>query len=368
MKRKLALLALVLLSLTFVLTACNQPDPTEVKIRWDISGENHLFEITLADFSDNMSFVSYPLDNDIYYKDLSVSNEVFSSSDQVLPQDVTGTYSLSIQPSADGTTSCDVSATQVVYAQYLTSDLKDSVSQLQSCIVTGDSNPLGDKEDCTTLKSTTTTEVRFTNDPSQTPISSSTEVDGFYIGKTYQGKSQYKVSTTYNFEGKRPIATVTINDDPAVEYELPKNSAGRIIDSNQILVYVRTLEKSSTSFQDSPSVYVFDPYTHETQVANFGFTYQQNVVLTDNTRSAEETTLYTKLSAVSVVVGNHAFMVTENLPARLLPLGLDFQTSPNGNYSKYTTVRFRVGYLAYEVAGYDDAIWQGLQDSLDKAD
>lgn len=356
MKRNLALLVLVLLSLTIVLTACNQPDPTEVKIRWDIDGEDHIFEITLADFNSEFTgFKTHSVNNDTYYKDLSISNEVFSSLDQVLPQDAWGTYSLSIKPSGDGTSYCDVTATQVIYVQYLTSNLKDAISELQHCIVTGNDNPLGDKEDCTTLKSTTTTEVRFTNDPSQTPISSSTEVDGFYVGATYQGVSQYKVSTTYNFEGKRPIATVTLNDDEAVEYQLPKNSAGRIIDSNQILIYVRTLEKSATSFQDSPSVYVFDPYTHATQAANFGYTYQQKVILTDNTRSTEETTLYTQVSAVSVIVGNQAFMVTENLPSTLGEL----DKLTNGNY-KYTTVRFRVGYFSYEVAGYSDDVWNAL--------
>lgn len=366
MKRKLAFLTLLLLALSVALTACNQVVPTDIKIRWDKGGEDHTFEISLADFDNEISFKSYEYNKSTYYKDVIVNNEVFSTLDEIRPSNATGTYKLSITPSPDGEEYCDVNATQVLYVQYLVSNLGENglPSELQSYVVSGDDNPFDDSADHVTLKSTTTTKVQFANIPSQQPISSSTEVNGFYLGKTFKGVSHYKVSTVYDFDGKTPTATVTLNDGDAVEYQLPKNSAGKIIDSNQILVYLRSFEKTSTSFQDSPSIYVFDPYTHLTQTASFGFTYEQNLILHDSTRS-DDNELYTKLSVVGVAVGGHAFIVAENLPARLNALDLDKRA--NGD-SKYTTVRFRVGYLAYEVAGYDDAIWEGLKDSGDKAD
>lgn len=361
MKRKLALLTLILLALAIALTACTQTKATEIKVRWDTDGEEHVFAITLADFSSSGGFNSYTHDNATYYKDISIYNEVLANDsdklDEVCPQLVTGTYTLSIKPSRDGTSFCEVSATQVLYAMYQDSDLGNISSELQKLVVTGDGNPLGDKAGCTTLKSTTETWVKFENQPSQQPIESSTKVNGFYIGKTFQGASQYEISTKYNFDGKRPVATVTLNDGEAVEYDLPKNSTVNIIDSNQVLIYLRSLDKSSTSFQDNPSVYVFDPYTHVGQTANFSLVREQNLRLTDMSRASDDNTLYTKLSVVGVTVGGNAFMVAENLPERINAQGLDQLV--NGN-AKYTTVRFRVGYLAFELASYDDAIWNGL--------
>lgn len=376
--KKISLLLLLILALTAVFTACNRAVATEPAIRWETTGEEYVFEVSLADFNlredATTMFNTYNYNNETYCKDTVIetrtAREVLLGLDEIRPEDARGTYTLTIQPSRDGTSYCDVTSTQVLYLRYKTSQLGEYScwQQLSALVPSSDEDPFEADANLTTLKSTTVTSVRFANLPTQTPISSSTEVNGFYIGKVHQEVNTYKVSTTYDFSGKRPVATVILNDGEPTEYQLPKNSEGRIIDSNQMLTYIRSLNKKSDNFQDSPTIYVFDPLTHNSYVTYFGFTYNLNLAITDNTRSEGDTKLFTKLNAVGVSVGSNAFMMQYNLPDRLLDSKLDRVFNGSDPVSKFTTVRFRVGYLSFELASYPEDVWEALNVTTEAAE
>ena len=335
MKRKIALIILMLLIVALALTACNQAATTAAKVRWD--NETHVFKIKLADLKGE------------------------SLLDELQPVDAGGTYQIVITP--DGTKYCDVETNQVMYVKYnlktgTTSGVDlDKYSDLLAVVADEaeyQAAGLTKDEGTTILKSTTVTKVRFENTSSQKPVESSTSVNGFYLGKRSQERSHYDISTTYSYSGKRPVATTTTtvygNDEPTKttdKYKFDKNSAGKFIDKNQILLYLRSLDKSSTSFQDSPSKSVFNPTAQKLQTASFSLSYKYKTTLNDY--SEKDKTLAATLNAVSVSVDGFAFMVQENLPDTLTSKGFDRFYIVDDAEPKYTTVRFRVGYFVYEI-------------------
>ena len=357
MKRKIALLILLISAVSLVLVACGKTKETPIRTRWE--EETHVFNITLADFNGNSnSFNTYndkgePTTNGKYYKDIAFASE-FANWDEIKPVDARGTYVLTIKPS--GSEYCDVTTTQIMYVKYkLKTDTVSGVdftkySDLRNVEVTDSTEyseaGLTKEEGTTILKSTTETYVQFKNTPSQKPLKSKTEVNGFYVGNVAQEVSHYKISTEYDYSGKRPVAKITKNGEKIEYNKFGRNSEGTFIDSNQILIYLRSLDKSSSSFQDSPSKYVFNPYNQTLEIANFGLTYEFNTILTNN-----ENRLATSLSVVSVSVGSNAFMMQENLPdtVKLNDNQLDVHEAVGGKENMFTTVRFRVGYFAYEI-------------------
>ena len=358
MKKNFALLILMILAVSLMLTACGSTASTDIRTRWEKDGEKHVFNITLADFkgTDN-TFNVYNSDGEPdvykgnYYKDIAFSNE-FINWDEIRPVAVNGTYTFEIKPSTDRTSYCEVITTQEMYVQYnLKSGSVDGVDlekypELKQAEVSSEEAQLENVESTIILKSTTDTYVKFENDNKQKPLESSTTVNGFYVGKKAQALTNYTVKTEYNYDEKRPVAKITKDKSEPVEYKFGKNSAGTFIDSNQILTYLRSLDKSENSFQDSPSVSVFNPYEQTLKTASFGFSYAYNVILTG------ETNLATNLNVVSIMIGNNAFMMQENLPdtLKLNDKKLDVHEAVGGTESKFTTVRFRVGYFAYEIA------------------
>ena len=374
MKRKISLLILVILAVCLTLTACNQTVATTIRTRWDKEGETHVFKISLADFAENSnSFNAYTSDGVVdskgnYHKDLALTGE-FYNWDEIKPVAVSGSYTINIKPSDDGSAYCDVTTVQEMCVQYDLTDLGD-YSKVKNAVATAEQLAKykvdASLANTVVLWTSTETYVRFENNTSQKPLKSSTTVNGFYVGKKNQNLTQYTVSTEYNYEAKRPIAKITM-DGNTTEHKFPKNSAGNFIDSNQILLYLRSLDKSSTSFQDSPSISVFNPYTDTLQTASFGLSYENNVFLTG------ETLLPTNLNVVSVTVGNNAFMMQENLPDKLADKNLDIYITSGSNASKFTTVRFRVGYFAYEIDYANEAntvnwsdIWTALSPSTEE--
>ncbi|MCH5152759.1 MAG: hypothetical protein J1F68_02200 [Clostridiales bacterium] len=352
MKKKIALLIILILAVSLTLVACNQTAATSIRTRWDKDGETHVFNITLADFNgDSNSFLAYSADgvavaNGKYHKDIAFAGE-FTNWDEIRPLAVLGSYTIDIKPSADGTAYCDVKTVQEMCVAYKDTDIAEN-SEIRSAAATQEQldkypvDTFGSK--VVVLWSQTETSVRFENTDKQKPLSSTVKVNGFYAGKTAQQLTNYELSTVYDYSEKRPVAKITLNGE-TTEYKFSRNSAGTFIDSNQILLYLRSLDKSSSSFQDSPSKSVFNPYNQTLQTASFGLSYEYNVLLTG------ENVLATTLNVVSVKVGNNAFMMQENLPdtIKLGDKKLDVYTTPNSKDSRFTTVRFRVGYFAYEI-------------------
>lgn len=353
----------MILALSAVLVACAQAEPTKIEIRW--TSDEYTFNITLADFIDESKddFNKYTKDGSTYYKDVSSVGEIFSQWDEIRPLGVDGTYTLKIEKSASASY-WTVTTDQTIYAQYNKADLEkaDSWTDLQTLQATSDDETsLTPTDNTVILKSTTNTEVVFKDTTDQTPISSWTEVNGFYIGKAHQQVTKYKVETTYDTDAKRPTASISIDGAEAIEYKFARGA--KFIDSNQLLLYLRSLDKNySGGFPSSTYVTVFNPYTQLAQMATFGLTYDAKMVLTDSQRltttngveHAEE--VYTSLNVVSVMIGNTTFMQQENLPHALK----DVDSLPGTDKAKYTTVRFRVGYLAYELNTYSESVWNML--------
>lgn len=361
MKRKLALLILVIMAVSVLLVACNDTEKTTTAQRWD--DEVHVFHISLADFANSTysAFAKYNADGKVaangdYRKDKALTGETaYSTRDEVVPVAVYGTYTLTISVGSD---TCQVTGEQELYAQYKKSDVEGwddltvLLGKLENYRDEVAQTGLIEDDDNVVLRSETLTTVTF-EIPSQKPVSSSTKVDGFYIGKVNREISQYEVSTEYSFKDeKKPTAKVSIDGKKAQKYELPSvSSTVDVIDSNQILIYLRSLNKTKTSLQDGKSAKVFNPFTGETQTASFAFSaYEDKMILTDRALESGKTVAAT-LSSVSVGIDGVAFMLQDNLPGNLKfdDKALDVYTTSNGEIPKYTTVHFRVGYLSFEI-------------------
>lgn len=364
MKRKIALLILLLLALSVVFAACSsQPDPTAVQVRW--GNETHTFRVTLADFE------KYTQKNQINFFLNPVFGPTETSSlagmDQVKPLGVAGTYTVTLSNSGS---LCTATTEQTLYVKYAdefvlgkkisqTDGIKDLIIEDYAA----DAPSLVDASDAgksiVVLKSTTKTEVVFENKPGQLPRTSTTEVDGFYIGKVHQQVSKYKVETTYDNDNH--VATVAMNgEEDGTEYNIGSN----VIDSNQLLLYVRSLDKSQNSFQDSPSVQIFHPLTGETVTASFTLVYNSPLLITDDTRKEAEKGV--SVNSVAVYLNGTAYMLQENIPDYVKNNSddkkIDYLTgsSANTDLYKFTTIHFRVGYLSYELAHYSDDQWNCL--------
>ena len=375
MKKRIALLLLLMLALTVVLAACAQAEATKVVPRWDASRvESYEYRITLADFNlaedgsiSSPHFKPHGSQDNPFYKDFDVrAGEPFEAQDAVRPVSVSGTFTLTIShPSSEYDLMETKQVLEVTYndkdGKLIDKEVLQELSRNNLVVSNNDGK--------VTLKSTTETTVEFKHQDNQAPIQSSTKVVGFYIGKAHQEVSVYEISTDYSYEDKNTLVKTTLTQNGETtngEETLKRRSEGSFIDSNQLFLYARSLDKSSTSFQSAPSVTVYNPLSKSLQSANFTLTSSANVVLTDETRGE----LYTKLPILGITVDGMAFMSQTSLPKfqEKLPDLFDAQgNGPDVTYyggfstAKHTTVRFRVGYLSYELTQYEDDIWSALQ-------
>lgn len=355
MKKKFALLLGVLLLLTGVFAACSN-SVTNKTVRWE-DNETYTFNITLADFAeDGHSFNPYEIkinkDDGTQttvqcYKDIITSQEssLFSTYDQVRPVDVTGTYTMSIL--FDSSVSRKLVTTQEMYSQYETATLEalGCLDSLRDYVVTGDDNPFEKNEGRTTLRSKTTSVVVFSNDAEQLPVSSEKVNEGYYIGKIHQGPSNYKYETTYDFDNRK--VTVKKDDGEAEERKLGVAKGGSCIDAGQVLLYLRSWDKSSSAFGNTPSVSVYDPVTDVLATAQFALERSFDAILNNN-----GTNFAASVNALYVTVGGRPFLAEFNLPD-LTEKNLDFIAATGASKTcKYTTIKFRSGCYSYELSEY----------------
>ena len=375
MKKKFTLLVTLLLALSVLLTACgNNAKETKSTVRWN--EESYTYHVSLADFE-------YGVETDAetkVYKEKSMTGEVFSSLDEITPFAVDGTFSMQLTKAGDVWT---VTTQQTLYVMYLDVQvggrLISEIEELKGLIVedyasvapslveaaskketTSEGEALSENDASSenevskiVLKSTTSTSVSFKNE-TQRPKESHSEVDGFYLGQAHQQATSYELKTVYDYSGKRPMANVYRDgSETATQYKLANNIT--VYDSNQLLLYVRGLEKTQSNVQDNPSAQFFYPVTGETVTANFtDFKYESPSVITDKNRDPEEKTV--NLNRVCVALGGMAYMAQENIPDYVSG-NID---KTKGDTYKYTTVHFRVGYLSYELAQYTESQWENL--------
>ena len=371
MKKILTLLLLVVM-LTAVLSGCgSNVSQTKSTVRWwlgshkDESGnwvndtEEYTFVISKADFLAETAsgglFNSYTVNSKTYYRDTPIQARgasetvnTFVTGDEIIPYDVAGTYTTVLSKEEDG--NYKFATTKLMWASYssdvlagtMLDALKDAKEQDDSKIP----QTLDVPSSGTVLYSVVKTEVVFHKD-NQLPQKSFTDVEGYYFGKKYQGISNYRIETTYD-NAKRTASVVytdRADSSKSSTYETKKLPTA-FIDANQVLLYVRSLEKQSDRFQDNPSVTVFDPFYNQVQSATFGFVYAQGVRLNNNGKDVDVT-----LNAVSVAVGSNPLLVQYNLPDTLT--NADKLQGSDGQEPLYTTVRFRSGYCSFELADYN---------------
>lgn len=348
--KKIIALALLLVLTLGVFAACSSVATTEKKVRWNTT-ESWTYDISLCDFNSSMSTTS-----ETYYRDFLYSGELNPLGDQldrIAPTSLSGTYTITLSTANDRTT---ITTTQTMFATYE----KDVI----------DTDKLADYIDSQTdthytLKSTTNTEVVFETGVAQTPVSSSTTANGFYVGKQYQGASKYSVQTTYNVNKKSTTATTTLDGGKPITTEI---SATNVIDNNQVLTYIRSFDKTNSGFQDSPNVMVFDPLTQTTKKMSFVYNASQRFLLEHTfdgaTESAQVPTIVNRLD---VLMDGMSFMTQVNLPD-LTEKGLDrIGTDVMGEYiPQHTILRFRVGFVSYQLTNYvTDAIATAIRETAE---
>lgn len=366
MKRKLALSIVIVLALALALTltACSQTVETKTATRWE--KEEHTFNISMAQSDPDKSYITArakDVEGKVYYQDFDIQTaraiEAFATAlgtekDEVIPKKVKGTYKMQIVPYGDNISYCEFLTEQIIYAQYDKSFIEASANwnELKQLVASSEENPFTENNGVVTLKSVTKTYVKFENNRYQQPLESTYEVNGFYIGKVEQAVSKQQIKTVYE-SGKR-VAKVSVNGAEAEERKLNISSAQHFIDSNQILLYLRSLDKSSSSFQDTPSVIVYNPLIDSAAVATFA-KKNANAIINKKASGNDADNIYVNLNVVSVSIGANALMVEEDLP--VLKDKID-KTQTSDPDALHTTIRFRSGFLVYELADYlnDDIV------------
>lgn len=349
--KKVFIILLLALALVFTLAACNNPDKTYASPRW--KNETHTFNISKALTEDS----TVVRDGVTFIKEPGASNYEpnLETADEVVPEDVRGTYTMKIAVNETDKT-CTFTTEQTLYVSYPTSllisfsiwdtpdengnKLSDKVVPLESA-----ENPFPVDGTYTTLKSTTVTKVVFRNDASQRPFSSENHVDGFYIGKTAQTISKYDLQTTYEWSEKNKV-TISVNGE---KQETTGTYTEKFIDANQILLYVRSLDKTNSSFKDGPTVSVYMPKTDKVVRASFIYTYSCNTSVTVGSED-----VFVKLNAVCVVVDGTALLMQLNVPEYVNGDGKFLDSIPNVGSSadKYSTLRFRSGIFSYHLSDF----------------
>lgn len=353
MKKKIALLLGVLVLMTFVFAACSTT-PTNRAKRW-ADKEEYTFNITLSDLGRDNAFNSYNRDNAVYYKDTAVSLQeanVFAKTDEIRPVAVSGTYTMSLELIT--TTTYKLTTNQTLYCQYATADLPstDCLTLLKDYVVapTDDANPFAAHDGRTTLRSTNHIEVEFSEKDSQYPFKSLNQTDGYYLGKLHQNVFKHDYKTVYDFD--KQTATVTVDNGEAQERKLNLGKGAACLDASQLLLYLRSLDKSSAAFQDTPTVAVYDPVSDTLANATFSLTRGYNAIL--NNKGED---VYAKVDSASIVVGSTPYLSQYNLPDRLAQVGDGYDvmatSSAESKLSKFTTVKFRRGWFSYEIADYN---------------
>lgn len=370
MKKRIALIVGALLIMTALLASCSQPAATKKSPRWE-NNESFTFKITLSDFADDDKtlFKNYGKtiketneDGTVTekkitcYKDDVINNSewtVMERADQIRPVDVNGTYTLDIKENT--ATTWKVETHQVIYNQYETAKLQElgclelfSDSELN--VTNKEENPFENNSGSITLRSETVSSVIFSNDEDQAPISSVTENKGYYIGKIAQTESSYKYETEYDIANKK--ASVKKDGGEAEERALNIGGTVKCIDAGQLLLYIRSLDKSSEAFQDTPSVAVYDVTTDSISTVAFGINRQFNLKI-DN---ADLTETIVTVHSVSAAVGGIPLIAQYSLPdvsavkdANGQDAGYDFLPMSGAKRPKYTTVKFRSGWYSYEI-------------------
>ena len=356
--KKFAILLLLVLVLALGLTACGQAAATTRVVRWD-KNEHYRFNITKADLPRNVDKMPE------YSREYMVNGEVHPEDmDEKVPVNIIGTYDMDIKVGDNNL--CTFTTEMTLYSLYETAyynalpdDIKAALAAANQVLDEAAMKQIfGADAQGVALLSTTKSFVIFNNNEAQRPVRSQQEVVGYYLGDKHQEVNSQKIAVEYNWE--ESTVSVKTNDGEPVEKDLKYSSSRALIDVSQILLYVRSLNKTSTSFQDSPSVQVYDPVYDVVRTATFSMTYLvKTYIYTSKPVNEGETPAApadykAQLTCVAVAVDGQMLMMQMNLPASINDNSsrLDTVLREPDHYNKYTTVRFRTGYMSFELNDY----------------
>lgn len=354
--KKISLLLLLILALCLIFTACGQTVATEIIARWE-DGEEYVFNITKA----NWDYAPVVVNGNDYVKYPRTAYENISASkDELVPEDIGGTYSMKLNKTESKFT---LTTEQYLYVQYADAalanlgltNLAENADWKQFVVGADETCPLEQKEGYTILLSHDLSTVVFEQTSAQRPLSSTNKREGFYIGKTHQEITRYDLSTVYDWENNK----VTVSENGAEKHSGKLNPSAKFIDANQMLLYVRSLDKQSNKFQDSPSVQVFSPVACSSYKANITyFQYACRALLLDE--KGEDVPVV--LNSVCVVVDGSVLLNQLNLPDTVNKdnSNLDVLLDASANQNKYTTVSFRSGLVNYELQSHDAKVLEAI--------
>lgn len=379
--KRISVIILLAIALTTIFSACSSTESTDTIARWQ-DDETQTFVISKANLTEaaqtytvdgtSEEFVKYPLGRYEYTSTVP---------DELEPSEIGGTY-VTVLDLNDTATEALYSTDKHLYLKYAKTDLAelniditsdewssfvlyDCETQNQSATVWDDetlsdvvaNNPLTPEADYVILYSRQTTSVKFENQKSQHPLESSTKWDSVYFGKTAQTATHCDITVTYDWDEKK----LAVAENGATTYET-SFSASTMIDSNQLLLYTRSLEKTSGKFEDSPSVSVFSAVDKQQYTVSFNyFVYTYYTLAT-----TADGDVPVALNLVGASVSSMPLFVQTNLPDTVD--ADSYSLSGSASYHKYTTTSFRSGLYYYELQTYSDEILNSIKATTDSTD
>ncbi|MEG1706886.1 MAG: hypothetical protein RR291_05270, partial [Clostridia bacterium] len=115
----------------------------------------------------------------------------------------------------------------------------------------------------TVLKSTVNSWVEFVNDSKQQSIASSRTVVGYYVGSVAQSFNNFTVGCEYLYEKGSASCKITYTDNVVSSKSFTETSkltlAENFVDNEQMYLYARSFDQTSTGFTKAVIEQVMDP-------------------------------------------------------------------------------------------------------------
>lgn len=339
MKKLIITLLLVLtLASTVLLSACTSTTEATPSIRWEEESYTYIVTMQPTTIPDAVEFD----DNEFYSVTELVS---YGDLDQITPDDVTGTYTTTL--TLDSTSSYwtyttvldvyetyDISSTYY-YASYVNNFL-DNLTDSEYAVLVSEVTT-----DSVVLHSATTTSVTFANSSTQTPASSTREVEGYYIGEANQETTSVDISCTYSDS----TATVsgTINGSTVSTTSTLEDGT---LDSAQIALYSRSLNQED-AFETYATAVIFEPTTAITVDVSISLT-QEYCLLLDIEEDGDYN--YASVNCVEILMDSTytAYRLFNN------PSDTMSSSASATGLNKNTAVMFQSGIYVFQLESYTD--------------
>ena len=321
----------LVLTLVFTLVAgCTPTAPTYSYTRWE--NETLVYNISLANYETVKETIGDTTTE--YTQDYNIYADL-PNYDKIVPTDVNGEKVVTISKLAGETVTYKMTTTieaVEIYDKSVDNGQFDLVKTFETTSSVG-------------LKTVITNETVF--DEGFNPISSSRDVLSCYVGN--QHKEQYSYTLEVEYENK--VATISFVDRIANETKTATFDGSIysfLLDSDQLLLYARSLDQSDSAFQGTVSVATFDALAcvlnpNANPVVNITFNLARSVkrAVFNN---AEDIWYFVKVNEMSLFHTNFGYYIYNTCN------DVDgIQLGTTGTRCKYSTVKVQEGYWVYEL-------------------